>query len=41
MCHGTVVRILAVCRADRVVAVCNVDREGWLAVETGTGLATL
>jgi hypothetical protein len=41
MCRGALVCVLALRRADGVVAVCDVDREGWLAVETWTGLATV
>jgi hypothetical protein len=41
VCHGALVCVLALRRADGVVAVCNVDREGWLAVETWAGLATV
>jgi hypothetical protein len=41
VCYGTFVCVLALRGADGVVAVCNVDREGWLAVETWAGLAAV
>ena len=41
MCYGTFVCVLALRGADGVVAVCDVDCEGWLAVETWAGLATV